>query len=106
MARVAEGLEQVQKTQTTAAEAVAAARAEREVALAKVEEAVLRAGEAEARAAEASRRADTAEARLDELQRLPVEAAVGTVKLLALGRPSWRAEGDAGTEFKLRQQPR
>lgn len=30
----------------------------------------------------------------------------GTVKLLALGRASWQAEGDAGTEFKLRQQPR
>ncbi len=30
----------------------------------------------------------------------------GTVKLLALGRPSWQAEGDAGTEFKPRQQPR
>ena len=30
----------------------------------------------------------------------------GTVKLLALGRASWQAEGDAGTEFKPRQQPR
>jgi hypothetical protein len=29
----------------------------------------------------------------------------GTVKLLALGRPSWQAEGDVGTEFTLRQQP-
>ncbi len=35
-----------------------------------------------------------------------VPAPMGTVKLLALGRPSWQAEGDAGTEFKLRQQPR
>ena len=30
----------------------------------------------------------------------------GIVKLLALVRPSWQTEGDAGTEFKLRQQPR
>ncbi len=30
----------------------------------------------------------------------------GTVKLLALGQASWQVEGDAGTEFKPRQQPR
>ncbi len=30
----------------------------------------------------------------------------GTVKLLAFGQASWQAEGDAGTEFKPREQPR
>jgi chromosome segregation ATPase len=75
MGRVAEGLEHIRQTQAAATEAVAAAKAEREAAQARVEEAVLRVGEAEARAAEASRRAEAAEARLDELQRLPAEAA-------------------------------
>jgi hypothetical protein len=78
MGRVAKGLEHVWQTQTTAAGAitgaVAAAKAEREAALAKVKEAAQRAGEAEARAVDASRRAEAAEARLDELQRLPAEA--------------------------------
>ena len=74
MGRVAEGLEHIRQTQTTAAEAVAAAKAEREAALARVKEAALGAGEAEARAAEASRRAEAAEVRLDELQRLQAEA--------------------------------
>ena len=74
MGRVAEGLEHLRQAQVTAAEAVAAAEAEREAALARVEETAQRAGEAEARVAEASRRAEAAEARLDELQRLPVEA--------------------------------
>ena len=40
-------------------------------------------------------------------RRLQVRGGIGgTVKLLALGRASWQAEGDAGTEFKPRQQPR
>ncbi len=73
MGRVAEGLEHIRQTQATAAEAVAAAKAEREAALAKVEETAQRAGEAEARAAEASRRAEAAEGRLEEAQRLPAE---------------------------------
>ena len=30
----------------------------------------------------------------------------GTVKLLAFGQASWQAEGDAGTEVMLPQQPR
>ena len=30
----------------------------------------------------------------------------GTVNLSPSGRPSWHAEGDAGTEFMLLQQPR
>jgi hypothetical protein len=68
MGRVAEGLEQIQKTQATAAEAVAAAKAEREAALARVEEATQRAGEAEARAAAAERRASAANERFDQFQ--------------------------------------
>jgi hypothetical protein len=75
MGRVAEGLEHIRKTQVIAADAVAAAKAEREAAVARVEEAAQRMGEAEARAVEASQRAEAAEARLDELQRLPAEAA-------------------------------
>ena len=30
----------------------------------------------------------------------------GTVKLSALGRPSWQAEGDVGASLKPRRQPR
>ena len=75
LGRVAEGLERIQKTQASTAEAVAAGKAERQAALARAEEAALRAGEAEARADEASRRAAAAEARLDHLQQLQAEAA-------------------------------
>ena len=40
-------------------------------------------------------------------RRLQVRGGIGgTVKLLAVSRASWQAEGDAGTEFKPRQQPR
>ncbi len=37
---------------------------------------------------------------------LPRVSSEGTVNLSPSGRPSWHAEDDAGTEFKLRQQPR
>ena len=36
----------------------------------------------------------------------PERTARGTVKLSVVGRPGRQAEGDAGTEFKPRQQPR
>ena len=44
--------------------------------------------------------------RTPEGDALPPNTLSGTVKLLAFGQASWQAEGDAGTEFKLRQQPR
>ena len=45
-------------------------------------------------------------ARRKDLQFIAQYQFTGTVKLLAFGQASWQAEGDAGTEFKLRQQPR
>ncbi len=96
MGRVAEGLEHFRQAQATAAEAIAAAKAEREAALARVEEAAQRAGEAEARVMEASRRAEAAEARLEELQHLQAEApAPDTAELEAAQARAAEAERQA-----------
>ena len=62
MGQVAEGLEQIQKTQATTAEVVTAGKAEREAAQARAAAAERQATEARRRA---ERRATTANERLD-----------------------------------------